>query len=315
MFRVEALLFVFQQIVFRVVFVGLDHVSRILQSERRFAEEGFARLAQSGGRVDHSPAAGLLPDQGVENLFVFARPFDVFGELRRIGVEIRQKLRRSQFADIVSFQRIGIAAVGGEKVEFDHDIFSVERPELHSLLVDCLIITVSECDSRPAMIDLSRFRIRHLKRPEKFIEVHRFPLHPELRSECLIRREAAQIFAVRLLRRVIQIDHRADEERRLVAIPERVNVLLLRIAIVQTLYRFTVPQPLRTVRYADSIMIENADPALIAEVWQELIEAGRIVPNDVYPDHCGLAPALRKRLDNRENIQDDLFLYGPDALR
>ena len=89
----------------------------------------------------------------------------------------------------------------------------------------------------------------------------------------------------------------------------------LRIAIVQTLYRFTVPQPLRTVRYADSIMIENADPALVAEVWRELIEAGRIVPNDVYPDHCGLAPALRKRLDNRENIQDDLFLYGPDALR
>ena len=83
----------------------------------------------------------------------------------------------------------------------------------------------------------------------------------------------------------------------------------LRIAIVQTLYRFTVPQP------ADSIMIENADPALLAEVWRELIEAGRIVPNDVYPDHCGLAPALRKRLDNRENIQDDLFLYGPDALR
>ena len=89
----------------------------------------------------------------------------------------------------------------------------------------------------------------------------------------------------------------------------------LRIAIVQTLYRFTVPQPLRTVRYADSIMIENADPALLAEVWQELIEAGRIVPNDVYPDHCGIAPALRKLLDNRENIPDDLFLYGPDALR
>ncbi len=89
----------------------------------------------------------------------------------------------------------------------------------------------------------------------------------------------------------------------------------LRIAIVQTLYRFTVPQPLKTVRYADSIMIENADPALLKEVWEELIEAGRIVPNDIYPDHCALSPILRKRLDNRESIQDDPFLFGPDALR
>ncbi len=89
----------------------------------------------------------------------------------------------------------------------------------------------------------------------------------------------------------------------------------LRIAIVQTLYRFTVPQPLKTVRYADSIMIENADPALLKEVWEELIEAGRIVPNDIYPDHCALSPVLRKRLDNRKSIQDDPFLFGPDALR
>ena len=89
----------------------------------------------------------------------------------------------------------------------------------------------------------------------------------------------------------------------------------LRIAIVQTLYRFTVPQPQKTVRYADSIMIENADPALLKEVWEELIEAGRIVPNDIYPDHCALSPVLRKRLDNRESIQDDPFLFGPDALR
>ncbi len=89
----------------------------------------------------------------------------------------------------------------------------------------------------------------------------------------------------------------------------------LRVAVIQTLYRFSVPQPLRTVRYADDVLIENPDPALLAEVWKELIDAGRIVPNNVYPDHCGLSPALRKRLDNRENIQDDLFLYGPDALR
>ena len=89
----------------------------------------------------------------------------------------------------------------------------------------------------------------------------------------------------------------------------------LRIAIVQTLYRFTVPQPLKTVRYADAIMIEDPDPALLQEIWGELIDAGRIIPNDIYPDHCALSPALRKRLDNRENIQDDPFLYGPDALR
>ena len=89
----------------------------------------------------------------------------------------------------------------------------------------------------------------------------------------------------------------------------------LRIAIVQTLYRFTVPQPLRTVQDSPFVLNENADPALLAEVWQELIEAGRIVPNDVYPDYCKLSPALKKRLDNRENIQDDLFLYGPEALR
>ena len=89
----------------------------------------------------------------------------------------------------------------------------------------------------------------------------------------------------------------------------------LRIAIGETLYRFTVPQPLKTVRYADAVMIENADPALLEEIWQELIDAGRIIPNDVYPDHCALSPVLRKRLDKRENLQDDLFLYGPDALR
>ena len=48
---------------------------------------------------------------------------------------------------------------------------------------------------------------------------------------------------------------------------------------------------------------------------RELSPEERIVPNDVYPDYCKLSPALKKRLDNRENIQDDLFLYGPDALR
>ena len=91
--------------------------------------------------------------------------------------------------------------------------------------------------------------------------------------------------------------------------------LMIRRAIVQTLYTYYCPQNLNTILCADKIIMLEADSAQLLAEWNQLKEAGYLIDVPGYPDYCRLSDALRAKFEAGKTLNDDPVFYGPGAIR
>lgn len=89
----------------------------------------------------------------------------------------------------------------------------------------------------------------------------------------------------------------------------------IRRALLYALTRFFCPQDLNTVLCDDRVMLLDSDNARIKKEWDELTEAGYLVPVQGYPEYRSLKSAIRAKIESGETLLDDPLLAGPSALR
>ena len=94
------------------------------------------------------------------------------------------------------------------------------------------------------------------------------------------------------------------------------GIYAIRRAILSTLCAYCNPQSLDTIACHDKIILTEAEPAMLRKQWLALQEAGylRAVPG-YGGEYCSLAPAVRRKLEAGWAMNDDEFLFGPEALR
>ena len=94
------------------------------------------------------------------------------------------------------------------------------------------------------------------------------------------------------------------------------SIYTARRAILSALCTYCNPQSLDTIACHDKVILTEAEPALLRRQWQALQDAGylRAVPG-YHGEYCSLTPAVRKKLEAGWAMNDDEFLFGPEALR